>query len=440
MITVFSRKRASSLALAVALATGSAVVATAIFPTEASAQRRKKSENGGYSAEFRAVYDPIKEASSDPAADLSSLRPQLLQLNALLGTNDEKLAGGSLIYEVAARMQDKELQLMGMENMLASTMVPIEQTGLYNFIAYQLANGMGDVMKARTYLQAAINYNFTTETVTAPALQITLAENYWASEEYEEGFAAFDSAITQQKATGQPVDEQWYRRGLQVAYNNDLEDRTYDVAIRWLKDYTSDFSWRETINITRNLNEYTGPEILDVLRLARLVNALQEEADFEYYVEAADPRRLPQEVSDVIKEGEAAGIVSPGNLFLTEALENATGRIAADRADLPELERDASAPDAGLRTVVAAADTLLNYGDYAKAVSFYERALTMEGVDADKENTRLGIAQVAAGNYDAAREAFSKVSGNRTSIARLWLAYIDIQTEEDKPSLQDLLG
>ncbi len=64
----------------------------------------------------------------------------------------------------------------------------------------------------------------------------------------------------------------------------------------------------------------------------------------------------------------------------------------------------------------------------------------MDGVDADKENTRLGIAQVAAGNYDAAREAFSKVSGNRTSIARLWLAYIDIQTEEDKPSLQDLLG
>ena len=171
-----------------------------------------------------------------------------------------------------------------------------------------------------------------------------------------------------------------------------------------------------------------------------MVGALQEESDYEYYVEAADPRRLPQEVADVIAEGQAADVVSEGNLFLIEALENATGRIAADRADLPELDRDASAADAGIRTVVAAGDTFLNYGDYAKAASFYERALTMEGVDADKELTRLAIAQVGAGNYDAARDAMSKVSGNRTSIARLWLAYIDIQTTQETPSLQDLLG
>ena len=172
MITLLSRKRASSLALAVALATGSAVVATAVFPTEASAQRRdrdrdrnaEEDDGGGYSDAFREAYVPLDEALKAEGASVAALKPQLMALVPLLNTNDEKIAGGGLLFNAGIAGSDQALQLQGMELMLASGKVAAEQTGRYNFIAYQLANGAGDFAKARRYLQGAIDNNFTTET------------------------------------------------------------------------------------------------------------------------------------------------------------------------------------------------------------------------------------------------------------------------------------
>ncbi|MEM7778960.1 MAG: hypothetical protein AAF697_01060 [Pseudomonadota bacterium] len=441
MITLFSRQRASALALGIALATGTATVATLVFPTEANAQRnRDRSEGGGYSAEFRSVYTPLEEVVKDESADLTPYRAQFYQLGGLMNTSDEQYAAGTMIFNAAIRMQDQQLQLLGMEGMLASNKVPIEQIGRFNFIAYQLSSAAGDIGKARTFLQNAINYNFTTDTISAPALQITMAENYFSAGEFEQGFTFFDNAISMQKSRNQEVDERWYRRGLSVAYNNDLNDRVYDLAFQWLADYPNEFSWRETINITRNLNEYETAEILDLLRLSRKVNVLEEEADFEFYVEAADPRRLPLEVNEVIEEGMAAGVISGSNLFIEEALGIARDRIEEDRAELPALEADALAPGAGLNLILAAADTFLSYGQYDKAIGFYEAALEQPDVNTDEENLRLGIAQVGVEDFDAARASFEKVGGNRATIARLWLAYVDQQTKVEAPSLSDLLG
>jgi len=182
-------------------------------------------------------------------------------------------------------------------------------------------------------------------------------------------------------------------------------------------------NWRDAVNLTRNLNDFEGAEILDLFRLSRRVGALQDPSDYDYYVEAADARRLPKEVKDVIDEGMATGVISSDNLFISEALGVANSRIAADRRDLPALERDAMAAGAGTRTVVAAGDAFLSYGDYAKASSFFERAVTMPGADTGLVNTRLGIARVEAGDYTGARAVLSQVGGTRSSIAKLWIAY-----------------
>jgi tetratricopeptide (TPR) repeat protein len=429
-----TRKRSSNLALAIALATGTAVTATAIFPAEASAQRRdrdrdrdadQQQDGGGYGDEFRAIYTPLNERVNAEGADLTGVEPQLRQLLASLNTGDEKLAGGSLIFNAATRIQNPELQLLGMESMVASGQVPADQIGRYNFIAYQLANQQGDYAKSRTYLQNSIDANFTTDEVDAAGLKITMAESYFSEQRFEEGFDYLQDAIAERKAAGQPIDEQWYRRGVAVAYENEIKPTIYEFATMWIADYPSATNWRDAVNLTRNLNTFQEGEILDLFRLARRVGALQEASDYDYYIEAADPRRLPQEVKDVIAEGKAAGIVTDANLFVTEALEIADGRIASDRADLPELERDAGAADAGLRTVVAAGDAFLSYEDYAKAARFYERSLDMPGVELNEELTRLGIAQIGLGDYDAARETFGRVTGNRAPIARLWIAYAD---------------
>lgn len=437
MLTLLSRKRASSLALAVALATGSAVVATAVLPAEASAQRTRdrerdrerdrakqdESDGGGYSDAFREAYVPLDEALKAEGADLNALRPQVAGLAPLLNTADEKIAGGGLIYNAAVRLQDRQLQRTGIGLMLESGKVPAEALGQYNFIAYQLANQANDYGAARTYLQGAIDNNFTTAQITASDLRIAMAESYFSANEYTQGFNYLREAIAQQKSAGAAVDEQWYRRGVTVAYENEVVPTVYDFVGMWIGDYPNAANWRDAINVTRNLNTFNNQEILDLFRLSRKVGALQDSSDYDYYVEAADARRLPREVKDVIDEGMAAGVISSGNLFITEALETANGRIAADRADLPALEADANKPSAQLRTVVAAGSAFLSYDEFAKAAALYTRALEMPGVDTNEALTRLGIAQVGMGDYAAARETLGKVGGNRLPIAKLWIGY-----------------
>ncbi|WP_296716494.1 hypothetical protein [Erythrobacter sp.] len=416
------------LALAIALAGGTAILAAPGFADPAHAQKRNKKKDKEepkteFSKEFIEAYQPLNEAIAAEGTDVSALRPQLQSLVQSSVSPDEKQAVGGLVYNAGAKMQDKSLQLQGMELLLSSGKLPADQVGRYNFNAYQLANAMEDYSKARTYLQRAIDGNFTTETVSAADLEITMAESYFSSGEFAEGLAYLDKAIAARKAQGQPVDAQWYRRGITVAYNNKVVPQIYDIVVDWVGDYPSEENWRDAINLTRNLNNYEGAEVLDLFRLANRTGVLNDKQDYIYYIESADPRRLPKEVKDLIDQAYAKGTLSKDDIYVADSLSTANSRIAADRADLPSLERDASAASAGLRTVFAAGDAFLSYGDYAKAATFYEKSLGMAGVDRDTALTRLGIAQIGLGDYAAAQETFGKVGGARAPLAKLWSAY-----------------
>lgn len=431
MTTRQPRKPFSGLALAIALATGTAVVATGLMPTEAHAQRKKdkkeKEQPPELSKEFREAFIPVQEAMNAEEADMAALRPQVDQLIQLAQSKDEKFFTGNVAYNVGLGVDDKTLQLTGMELMLEGGKVPAEQLGRFNFIAYQLANNLGKLGKARAYLQAAIDNDFRTETIGRADLQIAMAESYFAADELQQGLDYIGGAIAERKAAGEDVPEQWYRRGITVAYENEVTPELYDMAGMWVVDYPSNTNWRDAINLTRNLNTFEGGEILDLLRLSRRVEAMGDVSDYEFYVEAADPRRLPKEVRDVIEEGYASGTVGRDNLYLSEALELAEGRIETDQADLPALASDAMADDAGLRLVVGAANAFLSYDDFTKAETLYEKALGMPGVEEEEAQLRLAIAKIELGKYDEARELLAQVEGKRAPIAKLWMAYADAQ-------------
>lgn len=446
-MTLFNiRKRGSGMALAIALATGTAVVATAVFPAEAHAQRKKKKKKeksaGEFSKEFVAAFQPLSEALSQEGVDAAAYKPQLEALIALANTPDEKNNAGILVYNTGAKLGDQSLQLTGMELMLASGKTDIAQVGRFNFIAYQLANAQKDYAKARKYLQEAINRNFTTDTISSSDLRIAMAESYFSDNQFVEGLAYLKDAIEARKNSGATVDEQWYRRGLTVAYNNKIVPQTYEFAAMWIADYPSPSNWRDVVNLTRNLNQFEGQQLLDLLRLSRAAGALSDKQDYILYVETADARRLPKEVKDVIEEAYAKNAVSRDDIYVADALTTANGRIASDRADLPALERDAAAPGAQLRTVMAAANAFYSYGDYSKAARFYEKALSMPGVDTAEALNRLGMAQIQLGDYAAAQETLAKVQGPRAPIAKIWAAFAAQKAgpANDGPSLGELMS
>ena len=417
---------ARNLALAIALASGSALLVAPAFTDAAHAQKKDKKKEEAkaqYSKEFLAAYKPLEAALAAPGADIASLKPQLLAMVPLAISADEQQAAGGMIYNAGANGKDMSLQLQGMEMLLASGKVGPEQLGRYNFTAYQLANELKNFAKARQYLQAAINTNFTSERISTADLEITMAEIDFAEGQYVAGLEYLSKAIANRKAKGLPVDTAWYRRGITVAYSNQVVPQIYDLVVQWVGDYPTEDNWRDAVNLTRNLNEFEGPEALDLLRLARKVGALRDKQDYILYIEAADARRLPKEVKDLIDQAYAAGAVSKDDIYVADSLTTANGRIKTDMAELPVLEKDANAASAGLRTVFAAGDAFLSYGDYTKAAGFYEKSLGMAGVERNTALTRLGIAQVGMGDYAAAQATLAKVDGARSPIAKLWSAY-----------------
>lgn len=431
---------ARQLALAVALASGTALLAVPGLTDAAYAQKKKKkgedeAPKPTFSEAYVAAYKPVDAALKAPTPDVAALKPQILALIPLATTPDDKMSLGGLIYNAGIAGKDQPLQLQGMEIMLASGQVKPEDKGKYTFLAFQLANAQNQYDKARDYLQKVIDMGYTSDTTSASDLQLTMAELYFAQDQNVEGVKYLMDAIAARKASGQPVDERWYRRGVSVTYSNEIVPQVYDFVQGWVIDYPKPENWRDAVNLTRNLNEFDGPVLLDLLRLGKKIGTLKEKNDYIFYIEAADTRRLPVEVKAVIDEAYAAGTIPKGSdSWVDEQYKTASGLVAEDRAALPTLERDANAPAAKLRTVLAAGDTFLSYGEYAKAAGFYEKALTMPEVDRDLALTRLGISQIGSGNIEGARATFKQVSGVRAPLAILWSAYAQQQAAAAAPA------
>lgn len=421
---------ARQLALAIALASGTALMGVPGLVDAAHAQKKKddKADAGKpvYSKEFVAAYQPLDTAIRAPGADAAALKPQVLALIPQAVSADEKMALGSLILNTGITAKDVPLQLQGVELMLASGKVKTEEVGRFNLIGFQLANELKQYDKARTYLQKTIDLNYTAPNLTKADLQMNLAELYFSENRHAEGLKYLGDMITATKAAGQTVDQRWYKRAVSVAYTNEVVPQVYDFVKNWVADYPTPENWRDAVNLTRNLNNFEGPVQLDLLRLGKQVGTLKDKNDYIFYIEAADPRRLPAEVKAVIEEANAKGAIPKGSdSWVEEQYKTVSGLITQDRAALPTLERDANAPAARLRTIIAAGDTFLSYGEYAKAAGFYERSLALPDVDRNLALTRLGIAQIRAGDVEAARATFAKVDGERAPIAMLWSAYAE---------------
>jgi tetratricopeptide (TPR) repeat protein len=424
---------ARQFALAVALAAGTAVLAVPGFADAAYAQKKKKkgdeeAEAGkpNYTEAFVKAYQPLDVKVKAAGANIAALKPELEALIPLAQTPDDKLALGGMLFNAGIIGKDYPLQLQGAETMLASGKAKPEDNGRYSVVAFQLANELKQYEKARTYLQKAIDLNYSAPNVTTADLQLNLAELYFTEDRNEEGLRYLADVIAKKKAAGETVDYKLYRRGVSVAYSNEVVPLVYDFVEQWVADYPTPENWRDAVNLTRNLNDFEGPVLLDLLRLGKKIGTLKEKKDFIVYIEAADPRRLPSEVKGIIEQAYDTGAIPKGSdSWVEEQYKSASGLVNADKAALPTLERDANAPTAKLRTVMAAGDTFLSYGEYAKAVGFYEKSLTLADADRDTSLTRLGIAQLEAGNADAAIATFKQISGPRAPIARLWTAYAE---------------
>lgn len=410
------RRILSPLALAAVAGT-----ATLAWQTPAMAQKKEKpapAPKANYSKEFIAAYKPIEAMANAPTPDLAALRAAVPGLVAAAKTPDDQSAAGRMIFNIGAKSKDQALQLQGAEMVIASGKADQAALGQFSFVAAQLAYIAKDYAKARAHAEAAIKAGYSENDP-----ELLLAETYFAQNQYAPGLKYISDAIAARKAAGQPVPESWVKRALATAYNAKLANEANHWALVYARDYPSQSSWGDAISIAINNGNYAAPEMLDLLRLARKTNTIRTRGLYLEYIDAADPRKLPQEVLTVLDSGTAAKLIDPSIQAVKDARVTATARLAADKAELPSLQRDANAPGAKLVTVMAAADTLLSYGKYAEAEALYAKAAGMPGANVPLVLTRQGIAQIEQGKFAEAQATLAKVQGPRKPIADLWALY-----------------
>ena len=416
--SVFS-KRSSTLALALALGMGG-VLSVTVLEAPAAAQKKKKGDEAPkpqYSKGFVAAYSPVQE-QLNAGADMATVKAALPGVVAAAESEDDRFAAGNLLLSAGTKTNDPALQRQGLELMLATGKVPAANQPQYNFFAGQLAYQAQDYANARTRLERAVELGYTNNDP-----RPLIAETYFAENRFADGIGYLSQAIEAQRRAGQPVDEAWIKRGLSMAYKNNLDQQAREYASLYAREYPSETSWGDAVAVLYNTGDISGQDSLDLLRLARRTQALRQGNQYLDYIEQADSRRLPGEVLAVIDEGYSSGMLDRSNAYVSDARADAARRVKTDETELPSLARDARASGANLATVMAAGDAYLSYGRGAEAEEFYSKAAGMPGANTPLVLTRMGIAQLDQGKYAEAEATFNRVEGARQAIANLWAIY-----------------
>ncbi|MXO48507.1 hypothetical protein GRI69_09580 [Erythrobacter vulgaris] len=421
----------SAVAMALVIA-ASGAMGTIAFPEPAHAQDEDEERKPEYSKEFIAAYQPVEAALKAEAPNPAAAKALIPPLVAASKNADEKRATGGVLLNLGNETDDAALRLQGIELMLESGILEPKLEGQLSFAAYQAYRDENNVAAAKTALERAIAVNHTFEaTMTdgsqrnfgADDMRTMIADLYFDQGNFAEGLAYLSDQIEERRSAGGQIPENWIRKGLSTAYENEINDVTPKYVAMLAENYPSDVVWGDAVIVTLNANSYQNPEVLDLLRLSRRTKAYNDARVLTEYVEILDPRRYPGEVVSVIDEGSALGVIDKADSFIAETRTEAAGRVETDRADLPSLAADARASGANLKTLVVAGDTFLSYDKPAEAEEFYTKALGMSGVETPLVLTRLGIAQYDQGKYAEAVETFNKVEGARKDIANLWAIY-----------------
>lgn len=320
---------------------------------------------------------------------------------------------------IAIGMNDHKLLEQAMRAQLDSGMTPPEDLPtMYRNIA-ALALEHDDYATATAMIDQLVKVS-----PNDTDAMVTLAELYQRQKQTAKAVATLSQVIDVSKASGKLAPEAVYRRRFAIAYDAKLPDtQAYGMAL--VAAYPTPVNWRDALTIFRDSVKLDDQTSLDVMRLMQTTGALNGERDYAEYAETATNRGLPGEAKMVIDDGIAKGMLSPQKQFVKDLLGVTTPKIAADKASLPGLAKDAAKAPTG-KSALITGDAMYGYGMYADAAEMYRLALSKGGIDADTANTRLGMVLAKSGDKPGAIAAFKAVKGPgpRLTIAQYWLIYL----------------
>jgi hypothetical protein len=417
-------KSVARLALAVALASGMALGVTA---TPAFAKDKPEAKAEGNSKAFAEAYAPMQKIVNDPAGNFAAAKAMVPTVQAAVQTAADKNALGMALINLGGKLNDIPLQKQGVQLALDSGLASPQQVGVFHYYLGQWAFNDKNYAEARTQLQAAVQAGHTEGDPEA-----MIAETYFGQQQGAQGLQVLSGLIQKRTAAGQQVPENWYRRGLKVAYDSKLAPQAAEFAGMLVQKYPTPDNWQAALQVVNAVGQLDEDGQLDLLRLMRLSGGLKAQHDYLAYAVDADPMKLSNEVVTLLDEGLKSGALSATDANVQKLKATAQGRLAINKGAIDEIAADAEKAPTG-RIAVISGDHYYSFGDYGKAAEMYQLAVTKGGADSNLARVRLGMAQVRQGQLDAAKATLGQVTGPRAAVAKMWLAYVASKTAPPTP-------
>lgn len=405
----------SKIALSLALSLGgTAVVATA--PLAAQKKEQPAQPELQLSKAEREALIPLETAFT--AGDYATATTALNAAAQVVTGADAKHFVAQYRYQLGIKTSNFAMQADGLEALAtAGKLDTAQQAEAYGQIAYIAFNQLRDVARAERALTREVELQ-----PNDPQALSQLARVKRELKKPQEVLPLLQRAITAQKASGQPVPESWLKLALDNAYTA-KSTGAFQVSRDLLGAYPTKQNWRDALLVYREIGAPDPETNIDTYRLMRAADALSGERDYMLFADTLDKRGLTGETSAVLDEGVRKGMLDSAKAEVKAFVTRASARAKEDRPALAGEQATALGAAAGTQAAKIG-DTLLGFGDYAKAAELYRAALQKGSVDANQVNTRLGIALALAGQKAEAESAFRAVTGPRAELANFWLVWL----------------
>lgn len=418
----------SHFSMAVALATAGTLAFTAL-PQDAQAAKKKKKEKESAIEISKEIRPKVAEIQTALASETPETAKPLV--DALLAENlagDDLFVAGQLAIQLGGAVKDTSLQEKGIIASLNSGRTGAEQLPAFNFYAGNFAYSGERWAEAAQRFQTAYDLGYRQGNV-----EPLLAETYFKRNMPKEGLAKWAQIIDNANASGTKAPESWYRMVRDRALATGDKNLYSTWAAKWAAAYPSGDSWGDAVRASRITSQSDSIQNLEVLRFMKVTGGLTTARDYKEFAEEAQRKNLFGDVVAVIEEGQQKGLITSSDPLVSEVLAPARRQVSGDRASLPS-QPSAVRGSGSSSVMMNFADVWLSYKGFDKAAAFYEAGLTKPGADLNRGYMGLGTTQAYAGNYDAALQAFAKVSGTRAPLAQMWTTWIGQQTKPAAPA------
>jgi tetratricopeptide (TPR) repeat protein len=198
------------------------------------------------------------------------------------------------------------------------------------------------------------------------------------------------------------------------------EQRAFERLVTY---YPKPEYWQNLITTMYNSKEAetNDSDMLNIYRLANDVGALKQAHEYADMAQLSLELGYPGEAQRVLEKAFGENVFTDQHVKerAQRLLDKAKKESITDQASLPKLQQEAETASTGEKDVALGAG-YLSYQKYDEAVTALQQGIAKGGLkDAAQAKLMLGIAQLKAGNKDAAVKSFHDVKTDDPVVQRL---------------------